>query len=70
MPALSRAGLAESLTESRRLTGTRLIDTIHEDLNKLERILGASSSPAIPHLSQCPALPLGRLVWLVHIFMT
>lgn len=42
MPALSRAGLAESLTASRKLTGTQLIDAIHEDLNKLEHTLEAS----------------------------
>jgi hypothetical protein len=42
MPALSRAGLAESLTASRKLTGTRLIAAIHEDLDKLVRILEAS----------------------------
>ena len=39
MPALSRAGLAESLTASRKLTGTQLINAIHEDLNKLENTL-------------------------------
>ena len=32
MPALSRAGLAESLTASRKLTGTQLINAVHEDL--------------------------------------
>ncbi len=42
MPALSRAGLAENLTASRKLTGTQLIDAIHEDLKKLEHILEAS----------------------------
>ncbi|MCX6879965.1 MAG: hypothetical protein NTW21_40115 [Verrucomicrobia bacterium] len=39
MPALSRAGLAESLTASRKLTGTQLINAIHEDSNKLENPL-------------------------------
>ncbi len=39
MPALSRAGLAESLTASRKLTGTQLINAIHADLEKLEAIL-------------------------------
>ena len=43
MPALSRAGLAESLTASRKLTGTQLIDAIHEDLTQLEHILKPSS---------------------------
>lgn len=38
-PALSRAGLAESLTASRKLTGLQLIYAIHEDLSKLERML-------------------------------
>ncbi len=42
MPALSRAGLAESLTASRKLTGTQLINAIHEDLKKLEDTLEAS----------------------------
>ena len=37
MPALSRAGLAESLTASRNLTGKQLISAIHADLEKLER---------------------------------
>jgi hypothetical protein len=32
-------GLAESLTASRKLTGPQLIHAIHEDLNKLERML-------------------------------
>jgi hypothetical protein len=36
MPALSRAGLAETLTASRRLTGSQLIAAIHDDLEKLE----------------------------------
>ena len=39
MPALARAGLAESLTSSRKLSGTQLINAIHEDLNKLGNIL-------------------------------
>lgn len=43
MPALSGAGLAESLTASRKLTGIQLIDAIHEDLAKLENILEAST---------------------------
>lgn len=42
MPALSRAGLAESLTASRKLTGAQLIDAIQEDLNKLVQTLEAS----------------------------
>lgn len=42
MPALSRARLAESLAASRELTGNQLIGAIHEDWNKLERILGAT----------------------------
>ncbi len=42
MPALSRAGLAESLTASRKLTGTQLIDAMQEDLNNLVQILEAS----------------------------
>lgn len=37
MPALSRAGLTESLTASRNLTGKQLISAIHADLEKLER---------------------------------
>jgi len=49
MPALSRAGLAESLTASRKQTGSQLIDAIHEDLMKLEQTLEASFSSAIPH---------------------
>lgn len=39
MPALSRAGLAESLTASRKLQGSQLIDAIHQDLNQLEHAL-------------------------------
>lgn len=39
MPALSRAGLAESLTASRKLQGSQLIDAFHQDLNKLEHAL-------------------------------
>lgn len=42
MPALARAGLAESLTASRKLTGSQLIDAVQEDLNKLEHTLEAS----------------------------
>lgn len=42
MPALSRAGLAESLTASRKLQGNRLLDAIHQDLNQLEHVLKAS----------------------------
>jgi hypothetical protein len=42
MPALSRAGLAESLTASRSLTGSQLIEAIHYDLNKLQHTLEAS----------------------------
>jgi hypothetical protein len=42
MPALSRAGLAEGLTASRKLTGTQLIAAIHEDLEKLEKTLQAT----------------------------
>lgn len=42
MPALSRAGLAEILTASRNLGGTRLIDAIKEDLLKLGQILDGS----------------------------
>jgi hypothetical protein len=34
MPALSRAGFAERLTASRKLTGAQLINAIHEDLNQ------------------------------------
>jgi hypothetical protein len=39
MPALSRAGLAESLTASRKLQGSQLIDAIHQDLDQLEHAL-------------------------------
>ena len=39
MPALCRAGLAESLTASRKLTGSQLIAAIHDDLGKLEHTL-------------------------------
>ena len=39
MPVLSRAGLAESLHASRELTGTRLLDAIFNDMEKLETIL-------------------------------
>lgn len=42
MPALSRAGLAESLSASRNLTGSRLISAIHDDMEKLGRILTSS----------------------------
>lgn len=42
MPALSRAGLAESSTVSRELQGSRLIEAIHQDLNQLEHALEAS----------------------------
>jgi hypothetical protein len=42
MPALSRAGLAESLTASRKLTGSQLITAIHEDLGKLEKTIQAN----------------------------
>jgi hypothetical protein len=42
MPALSHAGLAEILTASRNLAGTRLIDAIEEDLQKLGQILDGS----------------------------
>ena len=42
MPALSRAGLAESMTASRKLTGTQLINAIHEDLIQLERSFAVS----------------------------
>lgn len=42
MPALSRAGIAESLTASRKLQGGRLIDAIHQDLNQLEHVLETS----------------------------
>jgi len=47
MPALSRAGLAESLTASRKLTGTQLIDAIHEDLKKLEHTLNTESPSSL-----------------------
>jgi hypothetical protein len=39
MPALSRAGIAESLIVSRKLQGSQLIDAIHQDLNQLENAL-------------------------------
>jgi hypothetical protein len=39
MPALTRGGLAEGLTASRKLQGSRLIDAIHQDLNQLEHAL-------------------------------
>jgi len=39
MPALSRAGLAESLNATRKLNGTQLITAIQQDLEKLEAIL-------------------------------
>lgn len=39
MPALSRAGLAETLTASRKLTGSSLIAALHDDLQKLEHAL-------------------------------
>lgn len=39
MPALSRAGLAETLTASRKLTGAQLIAAIQQDLEKLEAML-------------------------------
>jgi hypothetical protein len=42
MPALSRAGLAESLTASRKLTGSQLISAIRDDLGKLELTLLAT----------------------------
>jgi hypothetical protein len=42
MPALSGAGLAESLTASRKMTGTQLIDAVNEDLQKLESFLSDS----------------------------
>lgn len=47
MPALSRAGLAESLTASRKLTVTQLINAIYEDLDKLNQILETSPSPVV-----------------------
>jgi hypothetical protein len=43
MPALSRAGLAETMTASRKMTGTQLIHAIHEDLIRLERTIAVSS---------------------------
>lgn len=46
MPALSRAGLAESLTASRKLTGIPLINAIQEDLAKVEHTL----EPTTRHL--------------------
>jgi len=39
MPALSRAGLAESLTATRKLTGSQLIAAIYDDLEKLEHTI-------------------------------
>lgn len=39
MPALSRAGFAETLTASRKLTGAQLITAIHQDLEFLMGIL-------------------------------
>jgi hypothetical protein len=42
MPALSRAGLAESLTASREPQGSQLIDAIHQDLIQLEHALETS----------------------------
>lgn len=39
MPALSRAGLVETLTACRKLTGHQLIRAIHDDLDKLAHIL-------------------------------
>jgi hypothetical protein len=42
MPALSRAGITESLTASRKLQGSRLIDAIHQDMNQLEHALEIS----------------------------
>lgn len=39
MPALSRAGLAESLASSRTLTGSRFLAAIEEDLEKLGEML-------------------------------
>ena len=39
MPALSRAGIAESLTAYRKLQGSRLLDAIHQDLKQLEHAL-------------------------------
>ena len=45
MPTLSRVRLAESLTATRKLTGTQLINAIHADLNKMKHTLRASSRP-------------------------
>lgn len=39
MPALSRAGLAETLSSSRKLTGTQLINAINEDMENLSQSL-------------------------------
>jgi len=39
MPALSRAGLAEAMSASRKLTGTQLISALLDDLEQLERLL-------------------------------
>jgi hypothetical protein len=39
MPALSRAGLVETMSASRKLTGKELISAIHADLGKLEAML-------------------------------
>ena len=46
MPALSRAGLAESLTASRKLQGSQLVDAIQQDLIQLKHLLKTSHSPA------------------------
>lgn len=42
MPALSRAGLAETMSASRKLTGSHLISAILDDLEKLEDTLQIS----------------------------
>ena len=42
MPALSRAGLAKTMTASRKLTGAELISAIHRDLEKLIQTLQVS----------------------------
>ena len=47
MPALSAAGLAESLTASRTMTGRHLIEALHEDCEKWGSVLADSDGDAV-----------------------
>lgn len=63
---------AESLTAFLKLTGTQLIDTIHEDLNRLEYTLESAQvgpGPAIGQVASGHASPpaiLARAPALFH----